>query len=41
MAKLDNKYLGAYISKVLLDTLEEFNIKLNIKRYLLKIYLFY
>ena len=36
MAKLDNKYSGAYMSKVLLDTLEEFNIKYNIKRYLLK-----
>ena len=41
MVKLDDKHSGAYMSKVLLDTLKEFNIKLNIKRYLLKIYLFY
>ena len=38
MAKLDNKHSGTYMSKVLLNTLEEFNIKFNIKRYLLKIY---
>lgn len=29
------------MSKVLLNTLKEFNIKFNIKRYLFKIYLFY
>ena len=40
MAKLDDKHSGAYMSKVLLNTLEEFNIKFNIKRYLLKIYVF-
>ena len=32
MAKLEDKHSGAYMYKVLLDTLEEFNIKYNIKR---------
>ena len=35
MAKLDDKHSGAYMAKVLLNTLEDFNIKYNIKRYIL------
>ncbi len=38
MAKVDDKHSEAYMSKILLNTLEEFNVKYNIKRYLLKIY---
>ncbi len=34
MAALEDKYSGAYMCKVLLNTLEDFNIKYNIKRYL-------
>jgi hypothetical protein len=32
MAKLEDKHSGAYIYKVLLETLEDFNIKYNIIR---------
>ncbi len=35
MAILEDKHLEAYISQVLLETLKEFNIKYNIKRYLI------
>ncbi len=41
MAILDNKHLGAYMAKVLLNTLKEFNVKYNIKRYLFYFYLSY
>lgn len=35
MRDLNEKHSGAYMSKVLLECLEEFNIKYNIKRYLI------
>ena len=41
MAILDDKHSGAYIARVLLNTLEEFNIKYNIKRYLFYFYSIY
>ena len=36
MKDLNEKHLRAYISKVLLKCLEDFNIKYNIKRYFKK-----
>ena len=35
MAALEDKHSGAYMCKVLLSTLEDFNIEYNIKRYIL------
>ena len=34
MTKLEDKYSRVYMYKVLLDTLSDFNIKYNIKRYI-------
>jgi hypothetical protein len=34
MAPLEEPHSGTYMNKVLIETLEEFNIKFNIKRYI-------
>ena len=40
MEDLNEKHSGAYMAKVLLNCLENFNIKFDIKRYLKKIKFF-
>jgi hypothetical protein len=41
MAKLENKHSGAYMCKVLINTLNEFNITYNIKRLVVFYYYYY